>query len=117
MPRRPKSPGHTVIEQSLQKNGYRKTIWALQFFGCWIIAVRDAGWEPIDEERYAQYWRKSRSQAYRDTQRWRELFGEAPTLNERAMAFKATYDQLTAELGTEPALPAISGRFAALPAA
>lgn len=117
MARRTKSPAQTVIEQCLQDNGYRKTIWALQFFGCYVLAVRDAGWQAIDEEQYARYWKKSKSQGYRDTQRWREMFPDGPSLNERALAFKAVYDQLTAELGSDPKLPDISGRFAALPAA
>jgi hypothetical protein len=88
----------------------------MDFMAAWAIATRHHNWEPIDVEQYGEYWKLSRAKAFRDQQRWRELFPNEPTPNDRVIAARKDYERLTAELGHEPSRGEAAALVALLPA-
>lgn len=101
----------------VQRFGWRNTFWMLDFCANWAVALRNNDWQPIDAEGYAAYWRLSRSKAFNDQKRWRELWPDEPTPNERILAARAQYEQLTKDLDREPTQPEVAGLYAAILAA
>lgn len=100
----------------VQRYGWRKTIWILDFTAAWAIAVRHHDWQPIDAEQYGAYWRMSRAKAFRDQQRWRAMFPDEPTPNERVIAARREYERLATELEHEPSRAEAAALMAVLPA-
>lgn len=86
----------------VRQHGWRRAMRSLNVLASWGIAVRANGWEPITVEQYQAYWRLSRAQAFRDRQRWREVFVGEEDPNARIIAARSQYEALTAELGQEP---------------
>jgi hypothetical protein len=100
------------LGQMLRTFGFRKTVWLLDFSAAWTIAVKDNGWEPIDAEQYAAFWKKGRAQGYRDQAKWRQLMPGESTPNDRALRFKAEYDRMQAAQQHEPDRSELANAFA-----
>ena len=69
------TPGlpRTLAQVAIEKKGVIKGSRVLAFILCWGIAEEALGHPPTVEE-YADWWKESRSTAYREQARFRECF-------------------------------------------
>ncbi len=86
----------------LQRFGIRKTWWVLDFLASWGLAVRANQWQGINADEYAAYWRISRAKAYRDQGKWRAMFPDELTPNERVIAARRNVERYQTQVGRPP---------------
>ncbi len=120
MPERPRLKDQlrvtgTVMLAMVQRYGWRKTVWFMDFSAAWAVAVSHNNWEPIDVEQYGSFWNLSRAKAFRDQQRWREMVPSQPTPNDMVIAARNEYERLRSELDREPSRAEAATLFAFLP--
>jgi hypothetical protein len=76
----------TVIEVAIRRVGFRRGRRAVMFAACWWITTHELGRSPETIEEYAENWKQSRAQAFRDQADFRGAFPEYPTPTELAEA-------------------------------
>lgn len=71
-------PPRTLLELALARAGFKRAMQVVTFAVAWGIAEVHYGRRPSVED-YAAYWRSNVVTAYREQQRWREIFPEWST--------------------------------------
>jgi hypothetical protein len=115
MPRKV-NPVATALLTNVQRFGWRRSVWLMDFLSGWALTVRHNDWQPVDVPQYRDYWRISNAKAFRDQQTWRAMFPNEPTPNDRVIAARKAYEQVVAEQKREPSRAELAALLAALPA-
>ena len=61
-----------IVQYLNQELGFFGAVSVLEFIAQWGIAMKELGREPVNIEEYADHWKISRSQAYRDQKAFRK---------------------------------------------
>lgn len=79
MPRKRREPRRTLLHVMVERVGLRKSYKVALHVACWIIAEQYLEARPITVDEYAEWWKMSRAQAFRDQQAFRACFPEYTT--------------------------------------
>lgn len=74
-----KTETYRLVERLASELGLRRATSVLEFIGCWCIASESLGRPPVNIEEYAEWWRISRAQAFREQQMFRAALPELQT--------------------------------------
>jgi hypothetical protein len=90
----------SLFELLRRRVGFRRAVQVLEFMVAWDIARRSLhGREPLTLDEYADWWKRTRSTAFREQARFREALPGETTPDRLLDLAAAAWDQRTGVAG------------------